>query len=92
MTTELIDSKDYAPDTAIEKIVKSLDEETQKWLDQPIAHLSEPAPIENAIKGRIEELHSLTLSSKCSFGLLVQMFQLLQLCQNQLMDFQRMLL
>lgn len=54
MTTELIDSKDYAPDPAIEKIVKSLDEETQKWLDQPIAHLSEPAPIEDAIKGRIE--------------------------------------
>ena len=53
MQTELIDTKDYDPDPAITKIVDSLDKGTQAWLDQPIAHLSEPAPIENAIEGRI---------------------------------------
>lgn len=53
MTTELLDTKDYAPDPAIEKIVASLDRQTQTWLDQPIAKLSEPAPIDNAIEGRI---------------------------------------
>ena len=52
--TELLDTKDYAPDPKIESIVKELDEQTQKWLDKPIAHLSEPAPIENAIQGRIK--------------------------------------
>lgn len=53
METELIDTKDYEPDPEIEKIVSSLDQGTQEWLDQPIAHLSEPAPIDNAIEGRI---------------------------------------
>ncbi|GBG05027.1 bifunctional metallophosphatase/5'-nucleotidase [Lactobacillus rodentium] len=54
MQTELIDTKDYEPDPAIEKIVAPLDKGTQEWLDQPIAHLSEPAPIDNAIEGRIK--------------------------------------
>lgn len=54
MKTELIDTKDYAPDPEIEKIVSDLDKKTQAWLDQPIAHLSDPAPIEDATKGRIE--------------------------------------
>lgn len=54
ISTELIECKDYQPDPAIIKIIKNLDVKTQKWLDQPIANLSEPAPIENAIKGRIE--------------------------------------
>lgn len=54
MTTKLIDTKDYAPDPKIVEIVKDLDKNTQKWLDQPIAELSEPAPIEDAMKGRLE--------------------------------------
>lgn len=54
MTTELVDTKDYAPDPKIEAIVKELDKKTQSWLDQPIAHMSAPAPIENAIEGRIK--------------------------------------
>lgn len=54
MSTKLIDTKDYEPDPAIVKIVKNFDQRTQKWLDQPLAHLSEPAPIEDAMKGRIE--------------------------------------
>ncbi|GAA3629658.1 bifunctional UDP-sugar hydrolase/5'-nucleotidase [Lactobacillus hamsteri] len=54
MSTKLIDTKDYDPDPKIVDIVKNLDERTQKWLDKPLAKLSEPAPIENAMKGRIE--------------------------------------
>lgn len=54
ISTQLIDTKDYEPDKAVVNCVKDLDKHTQKWLDQPIAELSEPAPIDNAIKGRIE--------------------------------------
>ncbi len=54
ITTKLIDTKDYEPDPAIVKLIKPLDQKTQKWLDKPLAHLSEPAPIEDAMKGRIE--------------------------------------
>lgn len=54
MSAELVDTKDYDPDPEIVKIVKNLDQNTQKWLDQPIATLSEPAPIEDAMKGRLE--------------------------------------
>lgn len=54
ISTELIDTKDYDPDPEIERIVSDLDKNTQKWLDQPIAQMSSPARIDNAIKGRIE--------------------------------------
>lgn len=54
MSTKLIDTKDYDPDPEIVEIVKGLDQRTQNWLDRPLAHLNEPAPIENAMKGRIE--------------------------------------
>lgn len=54
MTTKLIDTKDYDPDQKIVDTVKELDQSTQKWLDHPIANLSEPAPIKNAMKGRLE--------------------------------------
>lgn len=54
MTTKLIDTKDYDPDQKIVDTVKELDQNTQKWLDHPIANLNEPAPIENAMKGRLE--------------------------------------
>ncbi|WP_251717024.1 bifunctional metallophosphatase/5'-nucleotidase [Lactobacillus agrestimuris] len=54
MSTKLIDTKDYDPDPEIVKIVSDLDQRTQNWLDQPLAQLSESAPIENAMKGRIE--------------------------------------
>ncbi|MGN1407203.1 bifunctional metallophosphatase/5'-nucleotidase [Lactobacillus sp.] len=52
--SKLIDTKDYDSDPELTEIVKPLDQATQKWLDQPIAHLDEPAPIEDANKGRIE--------------------------------------
>lgn len=54
ISTKLIDTKDYEPDPKIVEIVKDLDKNTQKWLDQPIAELSKPAPIANAMKGRLE--------------------------------------
>lgn len=54
MTTKLIDTKDYEPDPKIVDIISDLDKNTQKWLDQPIAELDQPAPIENAMKGRLE--------------------------------------
>ena len=54
MTTKLIDTKDYEPDPAIVDIVSDLDRRTQAWLDQPIAHLDQPARSETAMKGRIE--------------------------------------
>lgn len=54
MTSELVDTKDFAPDPKIVDLVKDLDERTQEWLDQPLAKLSQPAPIENAMKGRLE--------------------------------------
>ncbi len=50
----LIDTKDYDSDPELAQIVQPLDRATQKWLDQPIVHLDEPAPIEDANKGRIE--------------------------------------
>ncbi|KRL63552.1 bifunctional metallophosphatase/5'-nucleotidase [Lactobacillus psittaci] len=52
--TALIDTADYEPDQAIIDHIKEVDEGTQKWLDQPIANLSEPAPINNAFEGRIK--------------------------------------
>ena len=54
MSTSLIDTKDYEPDPEIVDLVSDLDKRTQTWLDQPIATLDEPAPIENAMKGRLE--------------------------------------
>ena len=54
MSTELIDTKDYEPDKKIVALVKDLDKNTQKWLDQPIAQLNKPAPIGNATKARLE--------------------------------------
>lgn len=54
METKLVDTKDYDPDPEIVDLVKDLDQRTQNWLDKPLASLSEPAPIENAMKGRLE--------------------------------------
>lgn len=54
MSTKLVDTKDFEPDKKIVDLVKDLDQRTQNWLDRPIAELSEPAPIENAMKGRLE--------------------------------------
>lgn len=54
MSTKLIDTKDFEPDPAIVKTVRDLDKRTQNWLDRPIAQLDQPAPIENAMKGRLE--------------------------------------
>ncbi|CCI87769.1 bifunctional metallophosphatase/5'-nucleotidase [Lactobacillus gigeriorum] len=54
MSTSLIDTKDYEPDPEIVDLVSDLDKRTQTWLYQPIATLDEPAPIENAMKGRLE--------------------------------------
>lgn len=51
--TELVDTKAFEPDPAIVELVKQLDQGTQNWLDQPIAELSEPAPIKDAMTGRI---------------------------------------
>lgn len=50
----LIETKDYEPDPEIVKLANNLDKSTQKWLDQPIAKLDQPAPITNAMQGRIE--------------------------------------
>ncbi|WEV51973.1 bifunctional UDP-sugar hydrolase/5'-nucleotidase [Lactobacillus sp. ESL0731] len=54
MSTELITTKDFAADQTVNKLTKALDQKTQSWLDQPIATLSEPAPIGNATKARLE--------------------------------------
>ncbi|CCI85361.1 2,3-cyclic nucleotide 2-phosphodiesterase [Lactobacillus pasteurii DSM 23907 = CRBIP 24.76] len=54
LTTSLIDTKDYQPDPKMVSLVSDLDRRTQAWLDQPIATINEPAPIENAMKGRLE--------------------------------------
>lgn len=54
LSTKLVDTKDYDPDPEMVDLVKDLDKQTQSWLDKPIAKLSEPAPIENAMKGRFE--------------------------------------
>ncbi len=53
MSTKLLDTKDYEPDPEIVSIVKDLDQRTQKWLDQPLARLNKPAPIENAMEARL---------------------------------------
>ena len=53
MSTELLNTKDYEPDPEIVSIVKDLDQRTQKWLDQPLARLNKPAPIENAMEARL---------------------------------------
>lgn len=54
MSAELIDTDSYNPAAEINSVSLSLDKKTQKWLDQPIAHLDNPAPISNANKARIE--------------------------------------
>lgn len=52
LETSLIETKDYEPDPAIVKDITDVDRQAQAWLDQPIAHLSEPAPIKSAFEGR----------------------------------------
>lgn len=54
MSTRLIDTKSYAPDKRITQLVQGLELKTQVWLDRPLAHLSEPAPIKNAMAGRLK--------------------------------------
>ena len=50
----LIDTADATPDSEIINLSTDLNKNTQKWLDQPIAKLSQSAPIEDANKARIE--------------------------------------
>ena len=54
MSTELIDARDYEPDGKINVSSLSLEQQAQKWLDQPIAYLDEPALILNADEARIK--------------------------------------
>ena len=54
MSTELIDARDYEPDGKINDSSLSLEQQAQKWLDQPIAYLDEPALILNADEARIK--------------------------------------
>lgn len=54
MSAELIDVSAYKPAAAINSVSLALDKKTQKWLDQPIAHLDNPAPVANANQARIE--------------------------------------
>ncbi|KJY58270.1 Nucleotidase [Lactobacillus kimbladii] len=54
MSTELIDARDYEPDGKINDSSLSLEQQAQKWLDQPIAYLDEPALILNANEARIK--------------------------------------
>ena len=53
-TASLIDAKDFAPDPEIIKLAATLNKETQIWLDQPVAELAQPAPINNAEQARIK--------------------------------------
>ncbi|WEV71569.1 bifunctional UDP-sugar hydrolase/5'-nucleotidase [Lactobacillus sp. ESL0785] len=53
MTARLIDTGEFAADLQIKKLTAKLDQATQDWLDQPIAHLNKPAPIGNAIAARL---------------------------------------
>ena len=54
MSTELIDSQNYESDCEINASSLSLEQKAQKWLDQPIAYLDEPALILNADEARIK--------------------------------------
>lgn len=54
MTTDLIDCDKYQPDKDLVKPLQQLNQQTQAWLDQPIAHLPESARIDNAMKGRLQ--------------------------------------
>ena len=54
MSTELIDARNYEPDGKINDSSLSLEQQAQKWLDQPIAYLDEPALILNADEARIK--------------------------------------
>ena len=54
MSAELIDVSAYKPAAAINSVSLALDKKTQKWLDQPIAHLDNPAPVANANQARID--------------------------------------
>lgn len=53
LSTKLIDTKNYAPDPQIVKLVKSLDQKTQVWLDQPIAHLPQSARLGQPMQARL---------------------------------------
>ena len=54
MSTELIDAQNYESDYEINASSLSLEQKAQKWLDQPIAYLDEPALILNADEARIK--------------------------------------
>ena len=54
MSTELIDAQKYESDCEINASSLSLEQKAQKWLDQPIAYLDEPALILNADEARIK--------------------------------------
>lgn len=53
LQTRLIDTAAYAPDPRIVQLVHRLDQQTQVWLDQPLAHLAQPAPLHNAMQARL---------------------------------------
>ena len=54
MSTELIDAQNYESDYEINASSLSLEQKAQKWLDQSIAYLDEPALILNADEARIK--------------------------------------
>ena len=54
ISTELIDAQNYESDCEINASSLSLEQKAQKWLDQPIAYLDEPALILNADEARIK--------------------------------------
>lgn len=53
-TASLIDAKNFSPDPEITRLASTLNEQTQMWLDQPVAELSQPAPINNAKQARLK--------------------------------------
>lgn len=54
MSTSLIKTKNYAPDSGLTDSCSNLNKLTQKWLNRPIAHLPRPALIDDVNRGRLE--------------------------------------
>ncbi|RMC48745.1 bifunctional UDP-sugar hydrolase/5'-nucleotidase [Lactobacillus sp. ESL0228] len=54
LSAKLIDTKDFPPDTKINDLASELNQKAQLWLDQPLAHLKQPALIGDSNQARLK--------------------------------------
>lgn len=54
LSAKLIDTKNFSPDVKINALASQLNQKAQLWLDQPLAHLKQPAPLSNSNQARLK--------------------------------------